>query len=168
TCQSPQRMVDIPRTSLAHGLSSQFDRRRHRRMRRYSRQPAQLISAEAQHVVEAGIGAVELECAVQLALAAQHARRQLVGQAAIAFGQSLEVTITRVGEWCAGANFAENLEGRATRGGWAGSLNPASPWSEMTASRLRGAACSPPEKRRDPRSSPGASRAPSPPDPARP
>ena len=65
--------------------------------------------------METGIGAVELECAVQLALAAQHARGQLVGEAAIAFGQSLEVTITRVGEWCAGANFAENLEGRATR-----------------------------------------------------
>ena len=83
--------------------------------------------------MEAGIGAVELECAVQLALAAQHARGQLVREAAIALGQSLEVTITRVCERFAGANFAENLEGRATRGGWARSLNPASPWSEMTA-----------------------------------
>src|SRR2546428_14190220 len=109
-------------------------------MRRYSRQPAQLISAEAQHVVETGIGAVELECAVQLALAAQHARGQLVGEAAIAFGQSLEVTITRVGEWCARAKFAEDLEGRATRGGWAGRRNSASPLSGQAALRAGRAA----------------------------
>jgi len=42
-------------------------------MRRDTRQPAQLIGAEAEDVVEAGIGAVELERRVQLALAAQHA-----------------------------------------------------------------------------------------------
>jgi hypothetical protein len=42
-------------------------------MRRHAGQPAQLVGAESEDVVQAGIRAVQLERAVQLALAAQHA-----------------------------------------------------------------------------------------------
>jgi len=44
-------------------------------MRRHAGQPAQLIGAEAEDVVEAGIGAAEVEGGVELALAAQYSRR---------------------------------------------------------------------------------------------
>ena len=77
----------------------------------------QLVRAESQHVVEAGIGAIELERGIQLTLATEHAGRQLVRQAPIAFGEPGEVAIARISQRCTGAHGAENLEGRATRGG---------------------------------------------------
>jgi hypothetical protein len=63
-------MVDIPRARLADGLSRELNGRRHRRMRGYARQPTQLVRPEAQDVVEPGIGAVELQRGIQLALVA--------------------------------------------------------------------------------------------------
>ena len=166
--QVSQRPVDIAGAPFANRFSRKLDRRRDGSVRRYARQPAQLISAEAQDIVEPGIGAVEFQRGIQLALVAQHARGQLVGEAAIALDEAAEVAVTRVCERLAGANFAENLEGRAPRGGGARSLNPTSPWSEMTASRLRGGACGRRGRRCGPRSSRDAWRGPSPRDPARP
>ena len=158
-----QRPVDIPRAHFSNGLSGQLDRRRDSGVRRHAGQPAQLIRAEAQDVMEPGVGTVELQRCVQLALVAQHAGGQLVGEPAIALGEALEVAVTRVCERFAGANFAENLEGRATC-----VLNPAFPRPEMTAWRLRGGASGRRGKRPGRRSSRDAWRAPSPRDPARP
>ena len=157
-----QRSVYVRGAPLANRLSGEFDGGRNSRMRWYPRQPAQLIRAEAQHVVEPGIGAVELQRGVQLALVTQHAGGQLVGEPTIPLGEPVEVAVTRGCERFAGANFAENLESRATC-----VLNPASPWSEMTASRPRGGASGRRGRRLGPRSSRDAWRAPSPPDPAR-
>src|SRR6266540_5835717 len=131
-------MVHIPRNPFAHRLSGKFNGRRYCGMRRHARQPAELIGAEAQHVVEAGIGAIELECGVQLALAPEHARRQLVGEAPVALGEPGEVAVARVSQWRSRSDRAENLERRSTRGRCF--LNPASPWWGKTASRRRGAA----------------------------
>src|SRR5213594_2777871 len=121
-----QRSVYVRGAPLANRLSGEFDGGRNSRMRWYPRQLAQLIRAEAQHVVEPGIGAVELQRGVQLALVTQHAGGQLVGEPTIPLGEPVEVAVTRGCERFAGANFAENLESRATC-----VLNPASPWSEM-------------------------------------
>src|SRR6266550_4777741 len=118
-------MVDVTSASLAHRLSGQLHRRRDRSMSGYPRQPAQLIGAEAEHVVEAGVGAIELQGAVELALAPQHAGRKLVGEAAVALGQAGEVVVARLGERRTGSYGAENLESRPTSGGCF--LNPASP-----------------------------------------
>jgi hypothetical protein len=86
-------------------------------MRRNARQPAELVGAEPQHVVEARIGALEVECAVQLALTPQHAGRELVGEAAIAFGESSEVAIACISQRRSVAHRAENLESGPTRRG---------------------------------------------------
>jgi hypothetical protein len=100
-------------------------------MRRHPRQPAELVGTKAQHVVEAGIGAVQLEGGVQLALAPEHAGRQLVGEAAIALGEPGEVAVAGIGQRCPRPNRAENLESRPTGGGCF--LNPTSPWWGTTA-----------------------------------
>ena len=86
-------------------------------MRWNAGQPPQLVGAKSQHVVKAGIGVVQLEGAVQLALPAQHPGRQLVGETTVALGKSGEVSIARISQQCTGAHGAENLEGRSTRGG---------------------------------------------------
>ena len=70
-----QRLVHITRAPLPDSLPCQFNGSRHRGMRRHAGQPAQLIGAEAEDVVEAGIGAAEVEGGVELALAAQYPRR---------------------------------------------------------------------------------------------
>src|SRR6266550_4514912 len=134
-------------------------------MCRYPRQPAQLIGAEAEHVVEAGVGAIELQGAVELALAPQHAGRKLVGEAAVALGQAGEVVVARLGERRTGSYGAENLESRPTSGGCF--LNPASPAWGMTASPLRAAASGRRDTRPGQRSSRDASPAPSRPGPGR-
>src|SRR3989442_9868822 len=87
-------------------------------MRRHARQPTQLIGAEAKDVVKAGIGAVQLQRAVELALAAEHAGRELVRESAVALGEPLEVAVASIGEERAGAYFAENLQSRPASGGW--------------------------------------------------
>ncbi len=69
-----KRMVDVSGAPLADGLSRKFDGSRDGRMRRHARQPTQLIGAETQDVVQARIGAVQLQGAVEFALAAEHAR----------------------------------------------------------------------------------------------
>ena len=58
----------------------------------------QLVGAEAQDIVETGIGALQVERVVQLALAAQHAGRQLVREAAVTLGESREMPVARVRE----------------------------------------------------------------------
>jgi hypothetical protein len=93
-------------------------------MRRHARQPPQLVGAEAEDVVEAGIGSIQLERRVQLALAAQHAGRQLISEATIALGETGEVAIARVCEGRSRPYCAENLESCPTGGCF---LNPASP-----------------------------------------
>src|SRR5579859_198335 len=125
-------------------------------MRRHPRQPAQLVGAQAQDVVEAGIGALELQRVVELTLAAEHAGRQLVCEPAVALRKAGEIAIARVGQGSAGSYCAENLECRVPC-----VPNPAYPWSEMTALPLRGAACDRRETRHGPRSSPAAWHAPS-------
>src|SRR6267143_1372888 len=161
-----QRPVYITGARLSHRLSGKLNGRGDSRMRRHAGQPAELIGAEAQHVVEAGIGAIELQRAVQLALAAEYARRELVREPAIALGEALQVAVSGIGEGRAGAYFAENLQSRPASGGCF--LNPASPAWGKTASRLHGAACGRRDRPRDLRSSPGASPAPSRSGPARP
>src|SRR5258708_40281814 len=148
-------MVQMPRNPFAHSLSGEFDRRRDRRMRGHARQPAELIGAEAEDVVETGIGTVELERGVELALAAEHAGRQLVREAPVALGEACEVAVARVRQWRSRPDRAENLERRASRGSCF--LNPASPWSGTTAWRLRGAACGRRGRPPGPRSAPDAS-----------
>src|SRR6266566_3117059 len=162
--QVPQSPVYITCAPLTDSLSGKLNGRRDGRMRRYTGQPAQLIGAEAQHIVEAGIGAIELQGTVELPLAPEYARRELVGEPAVAFGETLQVAVSSIGEWRAGAYVAENLQSRPASGGCF--LNPASPAWGKTASRLRGAASGPRARRRGPRWSPGAWPAPSPPDPA--
>jgi len=70
-----QRLVDISGAPLTNSLPGEFNGSRHRGMRRHAGQPTQLIGAEAEDVVEAGIGAAEVEGGVELALAAQYPRR---------------------------------------------------------------------------------------------
>ena len=166
TCQFAQRMVHVTRAPLADGLAREFNGRRDSRMRRHARQPAQLIGAEAKDVVKARIDAVQLQGAVELALAAEHAGRELVREPAVALGEPLEMAVASIGEERAGAYFAEDLQSRPASGGCC--LNPASPAWGKTASRLHGAASGPRERRRGLRSSPGAWPGPSRPDPARP
>jgi len=67
-------------------------------MARHARQPAQLVGAETENIVQAGIGAIELEDCVQLALAAQDAGAQLVGQTPVALRQTLEVAVACIGQ----------------------------------------------------------------------
>jgi hypothetical protein len=81
-------------------------------MRRNAGQPPQLVGAKSQHVVKAGIGAVQVEEPVQVALPAQYPRRQLVGETPVALGKSGEVAIARSHQRYTGAHGAENLEGR--------------------------------------------------------
>src|SRR6266702_3039375 len=111
-----QGLIHVTGASLSDGLPGEFDRRRHRGMRRHAGQPAQLIRAEAEDVVETGIGAAEVEGGVELALTAQHAGRQLIREPAVALGEPGEVAVASVGQRCSGAYRAENLECRATRG----------------------------------------------------
>src|SRR3989442_1365683 len=152
TCQFAQRMVHVTGALLADSLSGKFDRRRDSRMRRHARQPAQLIGAEAKDVVKAGIGAVQLQRAVELALAAEHAGRELVRESAVALGEPLEVAVAGIGEGRAGADFAENLQSRPASGGLC--PYPASPPWGGTASRLLGAASRPRERPAGPPSAP--------------
>src|SRR5512145_1643261 len=105
------------------------------------------------------IGLAEIERVVQLSLLSDNTGGQLKGEAAITLGKAGEMTVARGIERRSGANIAENLEGRATGGSRC--LNPASPWLGKTASPLHAAASAPPGTPRAPRSSPGASRAPS-------
>src|SRR5512145_1572063 len=116
TAQSTQCMVHIPRTRLSDSLSGKLNSGRDRRMGRHARQPAQLIGAEAEHVVEAGIGAIELECTIQFALATQYAGRELVGETAVAFGETGEVPIAGIRQGCPRSHGAENLESRTACG----------------------------------------------------
>jgi len=67
--------------------------------------------------MEAGIGALEMECAVQLALTPQHAGRELIGEAAIAFGESSEMAIACISQRRSVAHRAENFESSSTRRG---------------------------------------------------
>src|SRR5256885_16139746 len=111
-------MVHIARAPLADGLARKFNGRRDSRMRRHARQPAQLIGAEAKDVVKAGIGAVQLQRAVELALAAEHAGRELVRESAVALGQPLEVAVASIGEERAGADLAGDLQSRPAGRRW--------------------------------------------------
>ena len=72
--QVPQGSVHEARDPFADCLPGELNGSGHRRMRRHAGQPAQLIGAEAEDVVEAGIGAAEVEGGVELALAAQYPR----------------------------------------------------------------------------------------------
>ena len=56
----PQRVIHIARDAFADCLPGQFDGSRNSRMWRHARQPAQLIRAEAEYVVEPGIGTIEV------------------------------------------------------------------------------------------------------------
>ena len=67
--------------------------------------------------MQAGIGAVQVERAIELALAPQHAGRELIGETPVALGQAREVTIARIRKRCSSAHGAENLESRPARGG---------------------------------------------------
>jgi len=73
---------------------------------------------------EAGIGAPQVERAVELGLAAQHAGGELVGEAAVALGQVAHGAVARVVERRARAHRAQDLERRAPR--WGRIPNPAS------------------------------------------
>jgi len=55
-------------------------------MRRDAAQKPELIRTQAQHIMEAAIGAIQVERLVQRALLAEHSGRQLVGETAIALG----------------------------------------------------------------------------------
>ena len=66
--------------------------------------------------MKAGIGATQVERAIELALAPQYAGRELVGETPVAFGKAGEVTIARIGQRRSGAYGAENLESRPARG----------------------------------------------------
>jgi hypothetical protein len=108
-------------------------------MARHAGQPAQLIGAEAEDVVEAGIGAIELERAVELPLAAEHARRELVGEPAVALGEALEVAVSGIGERRAGAYVAEDLQSRPAGGSCR--LNPVAPFRRIKLRLLRRGSC---------------------------
>ncbi len=109
-------MIHVTGANLTDGLPRELDRRRHRGMRGYAGQPAQLVRAEAQDVVEARIGAAEVEGGVELTLTPQHAGRQLIREPAVTLREPGEVAVASVGQGCSGAYRAENLECRATRG----------------------------------------------------
>jgi hypothetical protein len=77
----------------------------------------QLVSAEAEDVVYSGVRAPEVQRLIELALPAEDSGGELVGQAPVALGKTGEVAIARISQRCTGAHGAENVEGRATRGG---------------------------------------------------
>lgn len=70
-------------------------------MCRHPGQPAQLICAEAEDVVQAGVGAIEVERGIEVPLLTEHAGRQLVGEAPVTLRQTLEVAVA-----CSGERFA--------------------------------------------------------------
>jgi len=84
-----QRLIHEPRRALARRFPGELHAGRDGGVARDAGQAAQLVRAEAQHIVEAGIGAPEVERAVELGLAAQHAGGELVGEAAVALARSL-------------------------------------------------------------------------------
>ncbi len=100
-------------------------------MRRYAGEPTQLVGAESEDVVQAGVGAAQVERVIQLALAAQHAGRQLVRQAAVALGETREMAVARIGQGRAGSDRAQDLQSRSPRGSCF--FNPASPGWGKTA-----------------------------------
>src|SRR2546426_10929867 len=87
-------------------------------MRRHTGQPAQLVGAESQHIVEAGIGAIELQGTVELPLAPGDARRELVGEPAGAFGGAPPGAGSSIGEGGARGDGAGEGHGRPAGGGW--------------------------------------------------
>jgi hypothetical protein len=116
-CDFSQCLVHKTCDALAHRGSCELYGRRDRRMRRHSAQKPKLVSSESQYVVEAAIGTLQVERTVQFALLTEHAGRQLVGEPAVALGEPGEVTVTRGVERRARADFAKDLESRATGGG---------------------------------------------------
>ena len=130
---------------LLAGLAGQLDAGRDGGVGGDPLQPAQLVRAQPQDVVQPWIGVAEIERVVERPAPAQHPGRQLVGQAPVALRQHAHGAIARVRERRPGADGAQNIQGRATRGGRP--LNPASPRAVTTAWRRRAAASAPPETR---------------------
>jgi energy-converting hydrogenase Eha subunit H len=86
-------------------------------MGRHSAQEPKLVGAKTQHIVQSAVSSFQVECAVQLALLAEHSRGQFVGEAAITLGESGKVAVAGCFQGRARADITKNLEGRATRGG---------------------------------------------------
>src|SRR5213078_1372412 len=162
--QLPQHPVYVARGPFARELPRQLHAGRHRGVRRYPRQRAQLVGPEPEDVVEARIDGCELEQPIELGAAPQHAGRQLVGEAAVALDQVRERSIAGALEGGTPAHCVEHLQCRAPGG--CGVPNPASLLAARTAPPPRvwacgrlGTPCARPRR-------PIAWRAPSPRDPA--
>jgi hypothetical protein len=77
--------------------------------------------------MQSRIGPLEIERVVELALLAEDASGQLVGEASVALGEPLQVSVPSISEGRAGAYVAENLQSRPASGGCF--LNSATPFS---------------------------------------
>src|SRR2546426_1115553 len=143
-----QRLVHEARRGFARDLARERHARGHGGVGGDAIEGAQLIGAEAQDVVEAGIGSGEGKAEVELGPPAQHACGELVRQATIPLGEAREVAIARGRERGAATHRPEQLERRPARG--RRFLNPASPRRARTAAPPRGAASGPPGKPRGP------------------
>ena len=90
-----QRLIDVAGGGFARQFPGEVDAGGNRGVRGDSGERAQLVDAESQDIVEPGIDVPEIEGGVELLLPAEHARRQLVGETAIAGFESLQRGIER-------------------------------------------------------------------------
>src|SRR6266513_2856684 len=108
--QLPQHPVYVARGPFARELPRQLHAGRHRGVRRYPRQRAQLVGPEPEDIVEARIDGCELEQPIELGAAPQHAGRQLVGEAAVALDQVRERSIAGALEGRTRPHCVEHLQ----------------------------------------------------------
>jgi hypothetical protein len=125
TRQFPQRLIDVSRSCFPRGLTGELDARGHCSVMGDAGQAAELVQTQAKDIVEARVGLSERQRAVEGGPAAQHAGGELVGETAVALGQTGEGAVAGVPEGGPGADSVEHGQRGASRG--SRSLNPASP-----------------------------------------
>src|SRR2546427_12430677 len=121
--ESSQRLIEVRGAAFPGDLARQVHAGGRGGIRGHAGECAQLVGSESQDVVEAGISRRELECPVEVGPAAQHARGELVGEAAVAVVESCQILIARRREGGARAHRLEDPQRRAPGGG--GVPNPA-------------------------------------------
>ena len=154
----PERLVHVPRAAFTRDLPRQLHARRNRRIGRHARQRPQLVGAEPQHVVEAGIDGLERERPIELGPASQDTGRELVREPSVPLDEMRERPVASRLKGGSHAHRVEDLQCRAASGSRV--LNPAFLRAAKRARRPRVWACDRrgrPRARRRPRA---ASRAP--------
>jgi len=156
--QTSERLVHVAGRVLADRLAREIHAGGHRGVGRHARLGTQLVCAEPEDVVEAGVRPRQLELPVECRLAAEHPGGELVGESPIPLVERSEMPVACRREGCAGSDRVEDLQRRAPGGG--GVPNPASPRAARTARRPPSSACDRRDRRPVPLPPPGASPAP--------